>query len=188
MKHPSSPAQPFDSAETGHPFNHCIDCGLPLLEIGAPWTVTKEFANEECVLEYAICMPCRDRLAARMSTESRARVEAFLESEIDWESRLSATMEHAGDPDPSRWLGTCAACGAPRQGLANHAISALFEADGRLQHGPLPLMLCGHCGERVQTLLSEQTRDVWERFVAEHFPGPPGEAAPLPRTRMPAIF
>ena len=54
------------SDETGEPFRHCVHCRMPLDEIDAPWLVNKEYRHGECVLEYAICQPCREAAAAEI--------------------------------------------------------------------------------------------------------------------------
>ena len=179
---------PFLSAETDRPFDRCIACALPLVETGEPWTVAKEFVRGECVFEYAICQPCRDRLAAEMSEESRANVARFLASEIDWTARLERLRDLPGDSPLDPWLDHCAACGAGAAAVDSHGIAALFLPGGLIARGPLPIMLCGACSERVQGVLSKKTRDVWDRFVAEHFPGPPADLANLPTTHLPVIF
>jgi hypothetical protein len=34
-------------------------------------------------------------------------------------------------------------------------------------------MICGKCGDTVQGMISQKTRDTWRRFVDDNFPGPP---------------
>ncbi len=65
------------SEETGEAFSHCLCCKLPLVEIAEPWRVNKEFARGECVLEYAICQPCRDFVTDQLSEESKEAVRGF---------------------------------------------------------------------------------------------------------------
>ena len=58
------------SEESGGAFTHCLCCKVPLVEIDAPWLVNKEFVRGECVLEYAICQPCRDRVTEELAEDS----------------------------------------------------------------------------------------------------------------------
>jgi hypothetical protein len=37
------------------------------------------------------------------------------------------------------------------------------------------VMICGKCGDTVQGMISQKTRDTWRRFVDDNFPGPPPE-------------
>ncbi len=80
------------SVETGEAFSHCIRCELPLLEIDVPWLVNKEMVRGECVLEYAICLPCRDWVTAQLSEKSKEFVRELLERAIDWEARMNESM------------------------------------------------------------------------------------------------
>jgi hypothetical protein len=160
------------SEETGEAFSHCLRCKLPLVEIAEPWLVNKEFRRGECVMEYAICQPCRDQVTDRLSEESKESVRRFLEGEIDWEARMREFM-------PAQEMAvrfeSCIACCAPRESLEGFGISALFDAGGSLVTGPLPLLICQACVGRMTADLSEDSRDVWRRFLAENFAGPPGE-------------
>lgn len=161
------------SEETGLPFSHCIHCHVPLLEIDAPWLVNKDYFREECVLEYAICQPCRDHMAERISEESKAAVRQFLEHEIDWAARLAEFMATS---DLSERFLKCIACRTPRSQMEGYAISALFDSGGKLVTGPLPLLICRSCIGRMTALLSDESRSVWRQFVDEHFCGPPDES------------
>ncbi len=158
------------SEETGGTFSHCLCCKLPLVEIAEPWLVNKEFQRGECVMEYAICQPCRDRVTDELSEESKESVRGFLENEIDWEARMREFMlSH----DPAERFDACIACRAPREGLEGFAISALFDSGGSLVTGPLPLLVCQPCVGRMTVNLSESSREVWRRFLSENFAGPP---------------
>ena len=162
------------SEETGQAFANCVQCRLPLLEIDAPWLVNKDFHRNECVLEYAVCQPCRDEVSGSFSEESKAVVRGFLEAEIDWDARLS---EFLASPDVGLRFAACVACRTPREELDGFGISALFDAGGELVTGPLPLLICRTCISRMTGLLSEQSRDVWKRFLDRNFVGPPGDSA-----------
>ena len=161
------------SEETGEPFSHCIRCKLPLVEIAEPWLVNKEFRRGECVLEYAICQPCRDAVTERLSEESREAVRGFLEREIDWDARVKEFMLSY---DLTERFAACIACRAPRERLEGFGISALFDSGGSLVTGPLPLLVCQPCVARMTGLLSEQSRGVWRKFLADHFAGPPNDS------------
>jgi hypothetical protein len=167
------------SEETGVPFSHCIHCRFPLLELDVPWLINKEYLGGECILEYAICQPCRDVVSARFSEESKAAVRHFLEKEIDWEARVADfMMSH----EPVERLNACVACRTPRNETEGFSISALCDAGGKLVIGPLPLLICRDCVSRMTASFSEASREVWNRFLAEHFAGPPNEGG------FPSVF
>ena len=161
------------SEETGEAFSHCLCCRLPLLEVDAPWLVNKEFHREECVLEYAICQPCRDQVTDQLSEESKETVRQFLEHEIDWEERVRESMlSH----DATERFDACVSCRTPRGEMDGFGISALFDSDGRLITGPLPLLICRGCIGRMTQALSDSSREVWRKFLADHFTGPPNDS------------
>jgi len=161
------------SEETGEPFSHCLCCKLPLVEIAEPWLVNKEIQRGECVLEYAICQPCRDQVTGQLSEESKRAVRDFLEHEIQWEERMKEFMlAH----DATERFGACIACCKPRSEMEGFGISALFDSSGSLVTGALPLLICQTCTARMTSALSEKSREVWRTFLSENFAGPPGES------------
>ena len=156
--------------ETGEPFSHCIHCKLPLVEIANLWLVNKDYHRGECVLEYSICKTCRDDLTEQLSEESKKAVRDFLESEIDWPAR---SQEFMLIHDEAERFSSCIACRKKRELCEGFAISALYDAAGNLITGPLPLLICHDCSGQMKALLSEQSREVWKRFLTDHFDGPP---------------
>jgi hypothetical protein len=174
----------FDSVETGEPFRECIHCHCDLAASGRLYLVSKEIVHGECVLEYAICEQCRDELSDELSEESKERIQQMLEEGVDWQARFERTME-ASEIDP--FIETCIFCGAPRDEEKGYGLSGIF-LGGQLFPGPLPAIICANCSERIQQLLSKKTRDFWDRFSEEHFPGPPADFVDLPSPHVPAVF
>ncbi len=161
------------SEETGEVFSLCLRCKVPLVEIDAQWLVNKEFVRGECVLEYAICQPCRDLVTDQLSEESKESVRCFLEHEIDWEARMKEFMlSH----DLAERFDACIACCAPRGNLDGFGLSALFDSGGVLVTGPLPLLICQPCITRMTADLSAESRGVWRNFLSENFIGPPNDS------------
>lgn len=158
--------------ESGGPFTHCVHCRLPLPEIAEPWLVNKDYHRGECVLEYAICKPCRDMVTDKLSDESKEAVRHFLETRIDWSARQKEFMMMH---DEAERFSACIACRRERGDCEGFAISALHDPAGNLVSGPLPLLICHGCVGEITASLSEESRAVWRRFVAEHFQGPPGD-------------
>lgn len=162
----------LQSEETGVAFSHCVHCRLPLLEIDAPFLVTKEYRRGECVLEYALCQRCRDRLADRFCPASKQAVRQFLENEIDWDARVKDFMM---DATLRRRIEACIACRTPRDQAQGFVLSALFDSGGELITGPLPLILCSLCTQRLMGQLTPETLAVWQSFIDTHFAGPPDD-------------
>ncbi len=161
------------SEETGGAFTHCVSCELPLAEVAAPYLVNKEFHRGECVLEYAVCQPCRDEVTDQLSEESKETVRRFLETRIDWEARMKEFMlSH----DVTSRFDACIACRETRGEMDGFGISALFDSGGSLVNGPLPLLICGGCIRRMTGSLSAHSREVWRKFLSNHFVGPPDDS------------
>jgi hypothetical protein len=163
-------AEWLESDETGEPFRHCIHCKMPLVETASPWLVSKEITGDECLLEYAVCLPCRDRLMNQLEETSKAAVRYFIRHRIDWDARLAEFMlSH----EPTDRFEACIACCQPRANLTSYAISALYDSRGVLVQGPLPLLLCQPCLAKMTAGLSASDHAVWQRFLGENFPSPP---------------
>jgi hypothetical protein len=175
----------LSSAESGSAFSHCVRCALPLLEVASGWLVNKEFHRGECIFEYAICQPCRDQVSEEFSEESKRAVRRFLETNIDWEERLREFMLH---DDPAQRFDACVSCQCERGELDDFGISALFDAEGHLTEGPLPLLICGTCISEATAKLSQATREAWQRFLDEHFDGPPVDHERLPGSGMSGLI
>lgn len=153
------------SEETDRPFKNCIICQRLLLEIGSQWLVNKEYHGGECVIEYAICVPCRDGVGKGIDAESKEVVRHFIENEIDWEARMKEFMMEA---DVAERFNSCICCLEPRQELQDFGICALYDADGDLTAGALPLLICKTCTTRMFFQLSVSSRDILKQF-REHF-------------------
>jgi hypothetical protein len=154
------------SEETGESFCHCLCCKLPLVELATPWLVNKEYVGDECVMEYAICQPCRNALAGRMSEQSKHALQEFLKREIDWSARIAEFMMAY---DLTERFDACIACRTERGQMRGFGISALFDSGGELVTGPLPVLICQPCIGRMMKGLSEESRKVWEDFLNKHF-------------------
>lgn len=150
------------SDETGEEFRHCVRCRLPLLEVAAPWVVNKDYLRGECVREYAICQPCKERVTEGFSEESKAAMRRLMAESIDWEARLAEFMMHDG---MEARFAACVACRTPREEMDEYSVSGLFDAEGYLQEGSLPLLVCGGCVGKAMENMSGQTREAWELFL-----------------------
>ncbi len=162
------------SEETGLPFSKCLCCKVPLIEIDAPWLVNKEMVDGECVLEYAICQPCRDATTAQLPSESKKIVREFLKNEIDWEERLQEFMMFHSLTDRFE---KCIVCSTPKDDSSGFVISALFDSGGAVVVGSLPLLMCLPCVSRITDSLCDESREMWRNFLSKHFDGPPNDSS-----------
>jgi hypothetical protein len=177
----------FQSVYLSGPFRQCIDCESGLLDAGDVYAVIKAFVGRETIFEMAICARCSARLAESYSAQSKAAFEAAIH---EWRAQSTEPAEPRPD-DGGLTLGRldqlehCAACDRPRAACRRYSIVGTFL--GRALVSPtrtpfrLPLLICDDCNGQMTANISRQTRDAWDRFVEEHFDGPPGIELDSPR-------
>jgi len=145
----------FHSEYEGRPFQSCTRCGEMLAEIAEGYQIFKLYRRGEPIYEYALCHPCHAGVVREFSAESRNRLEEF------HRARVSLNL--------GRWR--CAVCGNTREEDPAMEFSVTGACQGRrLVHD---VMICGVCRHEMQALLSQHTREVWDRFVDENLPGVP---------------
>lgn len=157
------------------PFQNCTRCGESLPDFPGGFQISKAYKRGECVMEYALCDHCRTKMMEEFSQESKKRLAQFQDEEV--------TLD--------RGLDSCAVCNAERKapGMDDFVITGVCEGLALLHS----VMICGKCGDTVQGMISQKTRDTWRRFVDDNFPGPPPvDSLPEPeetitRTPMPVM-
>lgn len=164
----------FASTEYGGLFPKCCSCSLPFSE--QPYQISKHYQKGECMVEFAICLDCNMNLVSEFSDESRAYMQSFNESEIDFEI---GHERHAQDPTIESWVATCNICGVARESLNAYSLNARFIEHEVLQEAP-PLCLCEDCEVRYAEGLSKKTRDARDDFMKNHVTPDPAEARTLP--------
>ena len=92
--------------------------------------------------------------------------------------------EEEGDALIRQCMDYCLVCGADRETCHRYSLAGLCQ-DAQLvaQMTPVsrtPLMICSDCEEGMAHLVSKKTRDAWDRFIDEHFDGPPGVESDVP--------
>jgi len=154
------------------PFQNCTRCGESLPDFPGGFQISKAYKRGECVMEYALCDHCRAKMMEEFSQESKQRLAQFQDQEVVLD----------------RGLESCAVCNARRDapGMDDFVITGVCEGISLLHS----VMICGQCGDTVQGMISQKTRDTWRRFVDDNFPGPPPvdslpEPEEMARTRTP---
>lgn len=172
----------FNSLETGKPFTHCCACDCKLSEAGMH-VINKSYVAGECVFELAMCMDCREDMNSQLSEESRVAMFDFMHDRSDMEKR---ELELGSDSETAAYLKSCITCGVESNNLTNYSTGAMF-CGVELVKGPFPMLICGSCEEQLAETISDETRDVWDKFIGEHFPGPPSELK-LPNGNKPLLM
>ena len=163
---------PFHSLELDQLFQKCLTCDGDFHEISDPYTVTKVFRGPECVFEYAMCLPCRRKIASEFSAESRQNINNF----FDQNAHLGTRSERLGESeDPAEWMNECATCRTPRHKLKDYSLACMGFGD-TMVFDPFPMMVCSDCEHEIQSKLSKSTRDQWDKFILDNFEGPPADA------------
>ncbi|MEZ6126206.1 MAG: hypothetical protein R3C49_24015 [Planctomycetaceae bacterium] len=181
----------FWSAYSGRPFVHCLECDVPLLESSA-YIVQKRIVAGETVFEMAVCNGCREEMVKQYSEETRQNISNFIRQQVQESLRreeggltLSDLLEVREIEDPEEGaqllkecLEQCVVCGKPRSACHRYSLSGLCRSDEIIaQVSPFartPMLICETCGQGMASLISQQTRDSWDRFMEKHFGGPPG--------------
>ncbi len=181
----------FWSEYSGKPFLKCIDCEVPLTESNV-YVIQKRFVGGEAVFEMAMCERCREQMTCEYSEETKQNITEYMSTQF--RKRAEEGLEHTTDPqiievreidDPedgkellNRCIENCLICGAARKNCHRYSLAGLCRSDEIVaQITPLsrtPLMVCEKCELGMSELVSQQTRESWDRFVEEHFDGPPG--------------
>jgi len=158
----------FCSAETERPFETCIDCEVQLADEsrGGYYFVQKTIVRREPVFEFAMCLTCYWNLQREFSRETHEALEQFFEDNVQ-------PFENIEVESVDEFLDECLTCLRPRADCHRHTIVG-FATGLTLLAGTGPLMICDSCENRMSELISAKTRREWDRFVEDHFDGPPG--------------
>ncbi len=162
----------FHSLEKDEPFSHCISCEQVLNELSVPYTVSKVFKGPECVFEYAICQTCRLEMSQSFSPESRQKIDTFFNNQVNLADR---TLALEGSEHHTDWMQSCLTCRTPAHEIKDYSMACMAFSN-TLVFDPFPMMVCSACEQKIQKQLSKATRDSWDKFIANHFEGPPADA------------
>jgi len=171
----------FHSFEKDEPFSQCIHCEKSFDDLSVPYTVSKVFKGPECVFEYAMCQSCRAEMSETFSPESRQKIDTFFNNKVNLADRSLAMEDSENHTD---WMRSCLTCGTPANEIKDYSM-ACMAFSGTLVFDPFPMMVCSQCERTIHKQLSKSTRDSWDKFVADHFEGPPADA--LKPTGVPVL-
>ncbi|NWK54633.1 hypothetical protein HW115_03360 [Verrucomicrobiaceae bacterium N1E253] len=147
------------------------------------YIINQSFAGDECVFEFALCMDCREKMHNQLSEPSKVAMFDFMHDHIDMEQREEQLGTDSATED---YITSCITCHQPRSATNGYTLGAMF-AGHELIKGPFPMLMCSTCEEALADSLSDETRKVWDRFIAENFPGPPSEVK-LPTGSKPVLI
>lgn len=177
---------------SGNPFDTCIDCGADLLNDEVPYVIVKQIVAGETVFEMAICLSCTTKLQQEYSEESKQAIRNWF-AEQAWKIAKEQEKQRqaaegsdtpsgqSGDPElTARRLNHCHLCGTLRTEAHRYIVEAVCIGRSVVSASEpslmlsFPLLICEKCTEGMSDQISQMTRDRWNRFVEDHFDGPPG--------------
>jgi len=148
----------MQSAETDEPFKTCLECKEVLVDCDA-YLIQKSWRHGEVIFEYTQCFNCHDKLTETFSKETTERLHQFFEEEA------------IGEPSLDR----CTLCAMPRHEVLEYNIGIICHESSMVQGN----FVCIDCVGRANKLFSKKTRDSWNDFMDNNFPGIPAESRPL---------
>lgn len=177
----------FHSMETSRAFSECSRCGHGLGGNGegesSEYLIYKVYGKRDLSMEFAICRRCCLDAQEVTSAESKAAIEKYFnESLMLGYIRRLARRPGGGGFDLESAIGGCSCCGddLTRPG-DEHTIVARCQGS-TMETTIFPLVMCEACEKEVDGLLSEKTRDEWDRFMGELVNDPvPGNEMELPQ-------
>lgn len=150
----------LSSRALGGTFQSCQGCGASLAE-GGPYQLQKVIQGTETLCELALCLRCGRRILNEFSVDSMSSLRGFFGAHY----HVSLDLWH------------CHFCGRTRRARKPHTLVGLCER-GQLLH-PV-IVLCGPCGEDLQSSISRRTREALADFIRHTFPGVPEGLEVLP--------
>jgi hypothetical protein len=168
------------------PFCECTFCVKNLHESNEPYLIEKSFKrNRESkqlltVIEYAICLECTIKKTQAISEESRQNIEKYMrENVLNSEGNL-----------PRRnfveKLEFCAATGKNVEDLDEFNLVGQFIGDKMLL-SEFPVIMSNEISEEIQGLLSEKTKEEFDKFM-DTITGVPPELKELFKTKRPVLI
>ncbi|HTO37979.1 MAG TPA: hypothetical protein VL021_06110 [Brumimicrobium sp.] len=161
----------FYSDSDGVPFVACKVCEMDLSDGKVPYSIEKAFrrVDEErdiTIFEFAICMPCAEKQAQKMSKESRAYMERMLGGSGFMEKRSRLW----GNNWRENWKNACLFSDEEVQMNDEYHIVGHFQG-GKIIPQMAPFVLGNKYIETIQENLSAETKEEMDRF-GKQFLGP----------------
>jgi len=143
------------SFSQGGPFRVCSVCHGTLAG-ERPYEIQKVYRGTEVVFEMAMCNPCGEQILRQFSRESVEALKDFLRSRF---KRFPGTFR-------------CHFCSLPKALQPGYTIIGACKGSALLR--PV-IVLCDGCGGKLQSELSQKTRETQEGLIRDRFPGVPAQ-------------
>ena len=154
----------FHQDSEGKPFTNCTFCSKELQNTGTPYVVEKSFKkplgtkNYVTVFEYAICMNCSIKKMEVISKESMKTIQEYMASNVH------SMQEQFEEVDFEDKISKCAVSGKQIGELEEYNMVGQFIGD-KLILKEFPIILSAEIGDEIQSLLSKETKEEFDKFM-----------------------
>lgn len=166
----------FWSDLTNQPFENCISCECELLNGEKEYVIEKAFQSTEVegvvstVFEYAMCMPCAEKMRGQLSVQSLQNITQFHEEHMNFEERR--TRLESEELNLEDWIGECIVNERPHKLGEEYQIYAQCIGKHFL-YTDMPFMVSGEALEEMIGLISNETKEELDDFMNNLTSGPP---------------
>ena len=166
---------------TGEPFTHCIDCNRYLLDDGQNYFIEKAirqynkegYKAKDVIFEYAMCMDCAEKIKAKMSRASRTAMENYMMQNHSMDALNTTDLQ-------------CTVKGESIDKYPEYQVFSMCQGSTMLTQQPMAIG--SDALEELSELISEETKDEWDRLMGDFFGTPPELQELLPNYRMPIMI
>jgi hypothetical protein len=168
----------FHSYVAESPFTRCLECDKDLMN-GEPYVIEKaykqhiEYGVKDVVFDYALCMPCVEKLRKQMSQESIETVNRFFMERMD---PVKSQQKLVMSPDEN--IEECMLSGENLKDCQEYQIYAYCVMD-KLSYEMPPYMISGKVMDELLPLLSQKSTDELNGFLNKHFSPDPSLMEPV---------
>lgn len=175
----------FNQDSEGKPFHKCTFCSSELQNSGIPYVVEKSFKKPlgqkdyVTVFEYAICMNCSIKKMEVISKESMKTIQEYMANNVHSMKKQFDLISY--DEKVSK----CAVTGKNINELEEYNMVGQFIGD-KLILKEFPIIISSEIGEEIQSLLSKETKEEFDKFMDTINDVPP-ELKELFKTKRPVF-
>jgi hypothetical protein len=157
-------------------FCNCVMCDIDLMASQVPYLIEKAFKRAPdgslyTIFEFAICMDCAQKTQDQMSRESLAKIQEYFAERTNLIERNEAKFENE-ELDFESWVDECVLSNKRISECDEFQVLATCQGD-QMDMGVFPYALSGDEAEKMQELLSAQTKDEMDDFMNRHLDLPP---------------
>lgn len=156
----------FYSSDTQAPIEHCLMCGIDLLNDETEYFIERVFRRVpsmnivEPLFEFAVCMDCATNMRQDLSVESKKRVEEYFMQNaslrMDTDEKLNRCLLSGKD------ISECSEFSLHAHCRGTNLVESIF-----------PYAISDFAMDEIAALLSQETLDELDRFKGKYFTGPP---------------